>query len=161
MAGCRMASAPQRFQDIMVSTGETLPLSGGLTSVRGRCLSKTSFLIDRRNFSGSAGGVSARRDVQGPHRFTQKRPRTSLSVLQSLAAVKTWKKIRLSRDFRSSSIFDFFDSIGQTEKSGRATGKSALPSINDFTSQACQVRKVPTCQHQTSRAWLEMKETAN
>jgi hypothetical protein len=33
--------------------------------------------------------------------------------------------------------------LGQTEKSGRATGKSALPSITDIVRQARQVRKVP------------------
>jgi hypothetical protein len=32
---------------------------------------------------------------------------------------------------------------GQTEKSGRATGKSALPSVTDIVRQARQVRKVP------------------
>ena len=32
---------------------------------------------------------------------------------------------------------------GQTEKSGRATGKSVLPSRTDIVSPACQVRKVP------------------
>ena len=32
---------------------------------------------------------------------------------------------------------------GQTEKSGRATGKLALPSITDIVRQARQVRKVP------------------
>jgi hypothetical protein len=33
---------------------------------------------------------------------------------------------------------------GQTEKSGLATGKSALPSRTDIVSPACQVRKMPT-----------------
>jgi hypothetical protein len=33
--------------------------------------------------------------------------------------------------------------MGQTQKSGRATGKSALPSRTDIVSLACQVRKVP------------------
>ena len=32
--------------------------------------------------------------------------------------------------------------MGQTENSGRATGKSALPSRTDIVSPACQVRKV-------------------
>jgi hypothetical protein len=32
---------------------------------------------------------------------------------------------------------------GQTEKSGRVTGKSALPSRTDIASSSCQVRKVP------------------
>jgi hypothetical protein len=33
--------------------------------------------------------------------------------------------------------------LGQTEKSGLATGKSALPSRTDIVSPAGQVRKVP------------------
>ena len=32
---------------------------------------------------------------------------------------------------------------GQIQKSGCSTGRSALPSITDIVSQACQVRKVP------------------
>ena len=32
---------------------------------------------------------------------------------------------------------------GQTRKSGRVTGQSALPSRTDIASRACQVRKVP------------------
>ncbi len=35
--------------------------------------------------------------------------------------------------------------VGQTEKSGRAAGYSALPSRTDIVSRACQVRFVPTC----------------
>jgi hypothetical protein len=33
--------------------------------------------------------------------------------------------------------------MGQTEKSGHATGKSALPTITDIVRQAREVRKVP------------------
>jgi hypothetical protein len=33
--------------------------------------------------------------------------------------------------------------VGQTEKFGRANGKSALTSRTDIVSPACQVRKVP------------------
>jgi hypothetical protein len=36
--------------------------------------------------------------------------------------------------------------LGQTEKSGRATGKLALPSITDMASQARQVRNGPTAE---------------
>ena len=36
---------------------------------------------------------------------------------------------------------------GQTEKSGRATGKSALPSITDIVRQARQVRKSANMRH--------------
>src|SRR5258708_5796422 len=52
----------------------------------------------------------ARGDVKGPHCFTQKRPRTFLSTLQSVAAVGTSKN-QLSRDFRCRPIFDFCNSI--------------------------------------------------
>jgi len=48
---------------------------------------------------------------EGPHRFTQKRPRTLASALRSVAAVETSKN-QLSRDFRRCSIFDFCNSIG-------------------------------------------------
>jgi hypothetical protein len=44
---------------------------------------------------------------------------------------------------KSSSTTAFFDSIGQTQKSQCATGKSALPSTTVIVSQTCQVRKVP------------------
>src|SRR2546428_803159 len=40
---------------------------------------------------------------------------------------------------------------GQTEKSGRATGKSALPSITDIVRQARQVRKVPKAEVNSER----------
>ena len=52
----------------------------------------------------------ARGDVRGPHRFAQKRPRTFVSALASIAAIET-SKHWLSRDFQSRSIFDFFNSI--------------------------------------------------
>src|ERR1700680_763852 len=51
------------------------------------------------------------RRCEGPHRFTQKRPRTFVSALASIAAAET-SKHRLSRDFQSRSIFDFCKSIG-------------------------------------------------
>jgi len=53
-----------------------------------------------------------RRDVRDPQRLSQKRPRTLVSPLASIAAIET-SKHRLSRDFGSHSIFDFFNSIGQ------------------------------------------------
>src|ERR1700745_441395 len=45
---------------------------------------------------------------EGPQRLLQKRPRTFVSPLASIAAVKT-SNHRLSRDFWSLSIFDFFN----------------------------------------------------
>jgi hypothetical protein len=53
----------------------------------------------------------ARRDVRDHNAFLQKRPRTFVSPLASIAAVET-SKHRLSRDFGSLSIFDIFNSIG-------------------------------------------------
>jgi hypothetical protein len=53
-------------------------------------------------------------DVRGPHRLTQKRPPTLASILQSLAAAEIIN-IRHSRDFRSPSIFDFFNTIGKAD----------------------------------------------
>src|SRR6266404_8593814 len=53
----------------------------------------------------------ARGDVRGPHWFTQKRPRTSVSELQGVAASEASKN-RLSRDFRRRSISDFCNTIG-------------------------------------------------
>jgi hypothetical protein len=52
----------------------------------------------------------ARGDVRGPHRFTQKRPRTFVAALQSFAVVRT-SKYQLSRDFRRGSNFDFCNTI--------------------------------------------------
>jgi hypothetical protein len=50
--------------------------------------------------------------VAGPHRSTQKRPPTLVSVLQSLAAAEI-ANIQHPRDFQGLSIFDFFNSIRQ------------------------------------------------
>src|SRR4029434_4472912 len=61
----------------------------------------------------TADAVRTRR-CEGPHRFTQKRPRTFVSGLASIAAVET-SKHRLSRDFQRRSIFDFCNNICQQE----------------------------------------------
>ena len=47
--------------------------------------------------------------------------------------------------------------VGQIRKSGRATGKSALPSRTDIVSRTCQVRKVPQADHcnRTNRPHLQ------
>jgi hypothetical protein len=49
------------------------------------------------NFFRTAGALFLLRR-EGPHRFTQKRPQTAVSVLQSVAAAETPKN-RHSRDF--------------------------------------------------------------
>jgi hypothetical protein len=57
----------------------------------------------------------APRDVKGPHRFAEKRPRTFVLALRRLATVER-PQILLSRDFRRCSIFDFCNKIGQLRK---------------------------------------------
>src|SRR6267142_3140698 len=49
-------------------------------------------------------------DMRGPHRFTQKRPRSFVSALRSIAVAVSAKK-QLLRDFRRRSIFDFCNTI--------------------------------------------------
>jgi hypothetical protein len=51
------------------------------------------------------------RRYEGPHRFTQKRPRSFVWALRSIAAVEPAKN-QLLRDFRRRSIFDFCNAIG-------------------------------------------------
>src|ERR1700730_7655602 len=75
-------------------------------------LSKKSFSADE--FFSLAGASHARRP-EGAHQFPPKRSQTFVAVLKRLAAAERAKN-RSSRDFRSRSTFDFFDSIGQTEK---------------------------------------------
>src|ERR1700687_4192947 len=53
---------------------------------------------------------------EGPHCFVQKRPRPFVSALQSIAAVEASKN-QLLRDFRYRSIFDFCNTICQTQTS--------------------------------------------
>ena len=69
-----------------------------------RIVLKKSFLTDGRIFLGPLVRCSCG-DV-GPHRFTQKRPQTAVSALQSVAAAQTTKN-QHSRDFPGRSIFDF------------------------------------------------------
>lgn len=52
----------------------------------------------------------ARGDVRGPHRFTQKRPRTFIAALQGFAVART-SKYQLSQDFRRGSNFNFCNTI--------------------------------------------------
>jgi hypothetical protein len=49
------------------------------------------------------------------HRFSEKRPRTFVSTLKSIAAAEQSKNQHL-RDFWRRSIFDFFDSIDPERK---------------------------------------------
>jgi hypothetical protein len=52
------------------------------------------------------------RQYDGPHRFTQKRPRSFAWALRSIAVVEPAKN-QLLRDFRRRSIFDFCNTICQ------------------------------------------------
>ena len=52
----------------------------------------------------------ARDDMRESHRFTQKRPRSFVSVLRSVAVAVSAKN-QLSRDFRRRSIFDFCNTM--------------------------------------------------
>jgi len=78
----------------------------------------------RTKFFRTADAVRTRRR-EGPHRFTQKRPRTFVLGLASIAAVET-SKHRLSRDFQRRSIFDFCNNIGTNRTSSDVRLESAL-----------------------------------
>ena len=92
--------------------------AGGLfhvrSSLRCRLLADSVekvFFDWRTKFFRTADAFRTRR-LEGPHPFTQKRPRTSVSALQSFGAVETPKN-RPSQHFRSRSIFDFCNNICQ------------------------------------------------
>jgi hypothetical protein len=78
-----------------------------------------SFEGDERNFPGPLMRF-ARRDVGGPHRFSEKRPRSFVSALQSIATMESSKHQRL-RDFWRRSIFDFCNTICQQQTKKAAT----------------------------------------
>jgi hypothetical protein len=63
----------------------------------------------RPKFFWTADALHARQR-EGPHKFNRTQPRTVLLVLKSRAAAERPNN-RPSRDFRSRSIFDFFNSI--------------------------------------------------
>ncbi|SRR5260221_13338642 len=83
-------------------------------------LSKKYFLAAELNFS-TPLVASRARQCDGPHRITRERSQSFVHVLQRLAAAEAAKN-RLSRDFGSCSIFDFFDRIDHLEK--LATGNT-------------------------------------
>jgi hypothetical protein len=93
----------------------TISLAKRSRSSRGRPKSADTvekvFFGCRTKFFRTADASRTRRR-EGPHRFRQKRPPTFVSALESFAAVETPEN-RLSRDFRSRSIFDFCNSICQ------------------------------------------------
>jgi hypothetical protein len=83
-------------------------------------------------------GASHERRCEGPRRFTQKRSSTFVTVLQRLSAAETAKD-RPSRDFRSLSNFDFFNSIGakrtfvERSTSEKWHKQTQTAAINSFT----------------------------
>jgi hypothetical protein len=56
-------------------------------------------------------GASLSPRGEGPHQVPQKRPPAFVSILQMLAAAEITNAQHL-RDFRSSTIFEFFNTIG-------------------------------------------------
>src|SRR5258705_12104705 len=67
----------------------------------------------------SRGGDAFRvRRYEGPHRFTQKRPRSFVSALRSIALAESAKN-QLLRDFQRRSIFDFCNKICQERNAAR------------------------------------------
>ena len=71
---------------------------------------------------------SARRQ-EGSARRLRKRSARLIVVLADQAPTSSLEQAENAPGSKSSSTTAFFDSIGQTQKSGRATGKSALPWI--------------------------------
>ena len=68
----------------------------------------------------------ARGDVRDHIASNKKYPPTFISPLRRVAAVKTTKN-QLSRDFRCSSILDFFNSIGAKQTSTSCAPWSVVP----------------------------------
>ena len=75
---------------------------------------KKSFWSDERKLLQSL--MRFARGDEGPHHFTQKRPRSCVSALQCIAVAELAKN-QLLRDFRRRSIFDFCHTICQKRKS--------------------------------------------
>ena len=73
---------------------------------------KKSFWPDERIFLKPL--MRCARRYEGPHRFTQKRPRSFVSVLRSIAVAESAEN-QLLREFRRRSIFDFCNTICQKQ----------------------------------------------
>src|SRR5439155_4378962 len=93
-----------------------------------RIVLKKSFWGDDQNFSGPLMPFARGDRYEGPHRLTQKRPRSFVLALRSIAVVESAKNRHL-RDFRRRSIFDFCNAIKR---------------IPDSSQTSRRVRKVPT-----------------
>jgi hypothetical protein len=104
-----------------LSRGETASV-GGLIHLfkRLRCLFLADivakvFLGGRTKFLRAADAFYERRR-EGPYRFIQNRPGTSIVALKSDTAAEE-SKDQLSRDFSGRSIFDFCNNIGTSATS--------------------------------------------
>jgi hypothetical protein len=73
---------------------------------------------------------------EGPHRFTQNRPRTFAVALRSVAAAEKSKN-QLSRDFRCRPICNLFNSIGTKRTSDNVRYLVANTGKADMTGEAC------------------------
>jgi hypothetical protein len=74
---------------------------------------ESAFFCWRPKFPTTADAFYTRRR-EGPYRFAQERPRSSISSYRASEQLETFE-IQLSRDFQSRSIFDFCNSIGTFE----------------------------------------------
>ena len=89
-----------------------------------------------------AGAFCTRRR-EGPHRFALDRSPAAVSIPQGSVATKT-SKSRLSRDFRSSSIFEFCNSIGATRTWRGGLSMSAVWGRTDMPFKRADFRVCPT-----------------
>src|SRR5258706_14898021 len=71
---------------------------------------------------------------EGPRRFSEKRPRTFVSALLSVAAA-AWSKNQHLRDFWLRSIFDFFDSIVKSRPQAAKVRCPLFPQRPTFTKE--------------------------
>jgi hypothetical protein len=95
----------------------------------------------------TADAFRARRR-EGPRHFTQKRPLVFVSAIEGFAAVAA-SKIRLSRDLRGRSIFDFCNRIGTyatlaiCECPLRARSGHRRPNVIEYSLAAGQLMAQP------------------
>jgi hypothetical protein len=87
-------------------------------------LLQKSFWGDERNFFRAADAFYERRR-EGPYRYIQNRPGTSVVALKSNTGAEK-SKDQLSRDFPGRSIFDFCNNIGTYRKCRSAIAMSAI-----------------------------------
>jgi hypothetical protein len=104
----RQVSAPEDPDDRLRRVRHPSTILAANVCCRSDSVAKV-FLGWRPKFFRTADAFRARR-YKGPHRFTQKRPRSFVWALRSIAVAEPAKN-QLLRDFRRRSIFDFCDTI--------------------------------------------------